>query len=143
MECVPGGEENGESPIVDIWAGINLATLCRHLTMDGDEQTHPWDPVIVHYGAADLNSTGSSKGEPKRVGRPSHSKDTVKDSLKQSRNEAAFTAERELVRHLFTLKRTARIAEKSVIFGRTNRQKRVEYSNRDPGRGSIEQPEHS
>lgn len=118
--------EEASEQAEDIWADINLATLCRHLNLGADEQTHPWDPVVIVPPVKSLNSTGSSKPESKKDGRQSYSKDTTKESLKKGKGDMGFTAERDLVRHLFTLKRTARNSEKSVLFGRTIRQKKVQ-----------------
>lgn len=120
-------------PQVDIWAGLNLAALCRHLSLAGDEQTHPWDPVVVAQDHSHENF-GSHGGKPegRKAGRPGSGRDKEnREMVKRTNKPSDFTGERELVRHLFALKRTARIAEKSVIFGRTVRPKRVGSDERE------------
>jgi hypothetical protein len=81
--------------------------------------------VVFALPDEDLKSPGSSKLEAKKDGKHGSSKETTKESLKRTRSELGFSAERDLVRHLFTLKRTARNSEKSVMFGRTIRPKKV------------------
>lgn len=125
MECHGPVDEETDGQVIDIWAGINLNTLCRHLNMGSDELTHPWDVMMIQPTKSDLNSTGSSKPESKRDYFNLSSKDPCKESSRKHKGDSALIGDRELVRHLFTLKKTARNPEKSVIFGRTVRPKRV------------------